>query len=274
MRRRTQAKVSTPPGGSPVGWTLYSTALKCWRMFFLRYMMGLTTPTTPPELLIGSIYHALMDGKDEGEIKSWGSEWVEHFQTGKALYDERTRPERPPLPKVFVSEQTAEMPEGNTLHGRFTSKPDRIEGKGNQRSIREFKTAGTLHDADDLRWAIDGEVIGEMITTGVNDVTVDIITKGEQTRVRQLQVTMTEKKRSAWLGLIEDLVLQIRHRVFEYERNPIEAAEDLHFPRSLPSCVSYGGTVCPFYTYCWTEGASKLLYKKKPNTAWRERLLG
>lgn len=290
---------SSPPSGSPIGWTFYSSWLRCNRLWFLRYVLQMYPRETPWELIVGTVYHALLDGRTEAEIRSWGANYEKALPLAKKLHAERMK--GPKFGKLVSSEETLEVKEG-LLQKRYTSKPDRIEvneeapsafgAKKAQvedapRIVREFKTAATLRDSDDKRWNVDGEVIGELVTSGLDTAVVDIITKFERPIVRQIEVKLTEKKKHAWEQLVANIIDDVRARLGKLlagltvgEPAPLfledMPALDNAFPRRLTECVSFSGRVCDYYDLCWNEQAATArgnFIKKNSDKPWAKRLL-
>ena len=300
-----------PAGGTQIGWSFYSSFERCRRLWFLRYVLQMYPREVAWELAVGTVYHALMEGISLAEIHTWGEIYIRALPLAQKLHEHRTK-KGPPLGTVVSKEQVFEVEGKNDpLAGKYTSKPDRIEQSVDvvkmyasaepvdvsdgppappitaPRIVREFKTAATLRDTDDVMWRINGEVIGEMVTSGLKEVVVDIISKFEQPSVSQIQVELTPVKERAWRGLVEDAVMEVELRLFKLLRELKERDEKVFledsplvdtagaFPRRLNECVSYSGRVCDYYKLCWQNetGSARGDYIKKSKPApWAARL--
>lgn len=299
-REHIKPRVSTPsgahkqaPGGTPRGWSFYSTAHRCWRLWCLRYIIGLTPLRADEYFTFGSTYHALHEGVDEKTIASWGPDFVEALPAAKELYSRRIdSTKNPPLPPALAKEQTYAIPVPGAMS--ITTKPDQEEAElGNdgkptgQRIPRDYKTAGFFSKNDSEYWAVSGQIIAEMIATGASEGVVDIIHKGTERKdgkesdsfgkVQQLQVLMTEDKRRSFFELIRDLSEQIDQRLSRAAsavKNGDGAREVAsYFPR-CHECVGHYG-LCPYYDRCWTVGASRYLYRERPDAhTWLEPVDG
>lgn len=226
----------------------------------------------PEYFALGSIYHALHEGITEAEIASWGENWQKLLPEGKRLYEARLR--GPPLPNATAVEQTLEVP-GLPM----TSKPDREEKTfGGRPMPRDFKTSGWFGEHDDKFWAVNGQIIGQMLATASERAQLDLIHKrtGE---TRLLEVQMTPEKKDALVAMIGDLDAQLRLRMADLHENlnaatatgavrPITLVNH-HFPPRLSSCVTKYGP-CPYYARCWSKGEApeKYMYKETGKRDW------
>ena len=259
-----------PEGGSPRGNTFISAFLGCWRAGGLRYIAGLI-PVTPSEaLMTGIAYHALLEGDSEEEVRAAHPEYaVEAIK----MFKERLK--GPPLPS---DESVIIEKEFSIFGGLMTSKPDRIEGKGENRRVRDFKTSAMFREDDELAWNIDPGILGECIAGKTTKAIVDIQKKyapeknkdgtpydGKTTKI--VTVHLTPEKHEA-------LEVMVRGFWDELERRVKATAEGgdpkFTFPKSLKGCVTRYG-LCPYYARCWQKGKSDFfLYKltEQPPDRW------
>lgn len=267
------------PGGTPVGWSFWTTWDLCKRMGFLKYVEGLHPIETPDELSLGSAYHGLIEGHDAKTVAAHSPEFAKNIDTALKLFISRKSAGAPPLPKnVESAEKTLTVP-GIPM----TSKPDRIEVLGDgTRQIREFKTAKKHYDTDAQKWAVSGEVIGEMMASGTKVAIVDIIQKSDG-RVRQIEVKLTPEKASALMGLVESLRDDVVSRLTKWStvkdiKDPPNSLGAQHilldriFPKSLNQCGYQYGKPCPYYERCWSKSGSQHLYLKRDTKLWRKFL--
>lgn len=270
------ASARRAPGPTEAGWSFYSCALTCWRKWFLQYYEGWQPVLTEQYFVLGAVYHALHEGVPKLEIAAWGEQYRDALPEAEALYAARLSASAPPLPHDELGREV----ECEAFGGLFTSRPDRIEQDADGKAVRDYKTAATFRDSDGEKWAVDGEIIGEMVASKIPRAVVDIIRKGEKgNTVRQIGVVLTPKKEAALKHIVMDTQRQVLERVERLEReweNPkgLLSRNDIaerEFPRSLPHCV-HGNELCRFYNLCWGEGATQFLYRRKPNLAWRKRL--
>jgi hypothetical protein len=266
MSKRASAVAPTTyprPAGSPLGWSFYSTALTCWQKWWLKYVEGWEPAVTPSYFTLGSTYHALHEGVPEHAIAAWGAEFVTSLPEAKRLFAARMA--GPPLPPAVSKELTVQITSG-PLAGIFTTRPDRTEldERGALR-LRDYKTAGQLRDSDDMKWAVDGQILGELYATKCGSAIVDIISKAKTPQVRQLEVRATSTKLDEFEALICDLANDISDRTPEWAAGPVSP------PRNLTACALI--LPCLYYDFCWGSGASRALYvKREPRSEWRKAL--
>ena len=259
------------PGGSPVGWSFWTTTMTCWRMWFLKYVEGLSPIETPKELLLGSAYHGLMEGHSSAVITAHDPKYKSVIDEAMRLYISRKSPGAPPMPKDIVSaEETLNVP-GIPM----TSKPDRIERTSSGKvQVREFKTANRFTENDSHKWSVSGEVIGEMMAANVDTAIVDIIEK-KGGKVQQLEVKLTDEKRGSLVGLITALKAELTPRMEQYRAaKSVSPSPNLDrvFPKNLNACGYQFGNPCPFFARCWGRSAATHLFERKPVSVWRSYL--
>ena len=267
-KKQSVQKVTQPKRtGTAAGWSFYSTALRCWREWYLKYVQGLTPRIRPDYFRLGSAYHLFHEGMTHDEIAAQYPELHDVLDEAEKHFKRRTSPLAPPMPKAVAHEQPHEA-----YNGEYTCRLDRVEETG----AREFKTAFAHRDSDKLKWDVDGEVIGELIASGMPRVTVDQISKKDGT-VKQFPVMLTETKESAFKNTIVDLIDQIQRRMKLYERDELKGYFlGTYFPRNNLSCVSSQyGKPCQFYELCWSAdpNVARLKFETKENSSWRRRLL-
>ena len=264
-KKQSVQKVTQPKRtGTAVGWSFYSTALRCWREWYLKYVQGLTPRIRPDYFDLGSAYHLFHEGLSRQEIEFRYPELRYILDEAEKHFKRRTSPLAPPMPKAVAHEQPHEA-----YGGDYTCRLDRVEETG----AREFKTAFAHRDSDKLKWDVDGEVIGELIASRMPRVTVDQISKKDGT-VKQFPVTLTGAKASEFNSTIVDLIRQIQYRMKTYARDG--GSEKVAFPRNNLSCVSSQyGKACQFYELCWSAdpNVARLKFETKENSSWRRRLL-
>lgn len=274
VAQKSPSKPAFNPGGTPIGWSFWTTWDLCKRMGFLKYVEGLHPLVTPEELNLGSAYHGLLEGHSSAVVAAHSPEFAKVIDTALKLHLSRKSAGAPPMPTNVESvEKTLNVP-GIPM----TSKPDRIEVTSDgKRRVREFKTAKRFYDTDDAKWNVSGEVIGEMMASGCDTATVDIIQKSDG-KVRQIEVELTEGKKSALTGLVEslrdDLVGRIKawNRLQDGAGITMAANLDRIFPKSLNQCGYQYGSKCPYYERCWSRSGSQHLYLKRPAHGWKKYL--
>lgn len=262
--------VSTPPSGSALGWTFWSTAAGCWRAFFFRYILTFIPAATQEHFVLGTVYHALHEGLTEAEICSWGDVWEKALPEAKHLYTARLE-KGPPLPKCDAVERTIDVP-GLAM----TTKPDREERTfGNKPMPRDFKTSGWYGKWDDHFWHVNGQIIGQMLGTGSETARLDLIHKRTgETKI--IDVKLTEEKAAALSSMIHDLEQQLRARLGTLQDfGPALNSADVNeaFPPNTTNCVTKYGP-CPFYARCWGEKSdpARLMFKESKNFSWAKKL--
>ena len=265
-KKQSVQKVTQPKRtGTAVGWSFYSTALRCWREWYLKYVQGLTPRIRPDYFDLGSAYHLFHEGLSRQEIEFRYPELRYILDEAEKHFKRRTSPLAPPMPKAVAHEQPHEA-----YGGDYTCRLDRVEETG----AREFKTAFAHRDSDKLKWDVDGEVIGQLIASRMPRVTVDQISKKDGT-VKQFPVMLTPEKEVEFTATIDDLIKQIRQRIKRARKEDYLNAEDA-FPRNNLSCVSSQyGKPCQFYELCWSAdpNVARLKFETKENSSWRRRLL-
>ena len=254
-----------PTGGSPRGWTFISTGLNCWRSFFYRYIVGLFPVKPADALLLGSAYHLFHEGEDfktvEGKFPGYALE-------AQKMFDLRMQ-KGPPMPGVGDEAVVVEK-EFSIFGGLMTSKPDRIEGKGASVIVRDFKSAMTFSENDELMWNTDGGIIGECIAGKTSKAIVDIQKKvkpredgslpdGPYTKI--VTVRLTDEKVEALKTSVEFFWQELEARVLYVSTDVNGGSLNTHFPKNLKGCVGKYGP-CPYYARCWKRGsAESFLYK-------------
>jgi len=255
---------SAPTGGSPRGWTFISTGLNCWRSFLLRYIVGLF-PVKPSEpLLLGGAYHLFHEGAD---FKTVEKKYPGFAVEAQKMFELRLK--GPPMPKNDAVVVEKEFP---IFSGWMTSKPDRIEGKGESRVVRDFKSSAFFSENDELSWNIDGGILGECIAGKTNKAIVDIQKKNVPDKKRDgsvpegpftkiVVVRLTDEKKAALEETVKHFWEELEARVLYVSTQLSSIALNTHFPKSIKSCVGKYG-VCPYYARCWQKGsADSFLYK-------------
>lgn len=268
-KKRTRGPI---PGGSPRGWSFWSCAEQCWRKFLLKYICGLEPVEISDPLVIGTIYHALLDNWAPEAIAGWGPKYAEHIELGKRLYDARLK--GPPLPKATASEKQ------HTLAFGMTSKPDREEKTfGGVPTIRDFKSTAFFSENDEYAWNTNGGIIGEALAVGASKAIVDVICKASGDsfgRVQQFEIDIDERHKEALEQAVQDARSELHMRVEEalaagmHEPEGAETqtgalaqrqtALRASFPKRLSSCVGKYG-LCDYYHRCWSDGPEKHLFK-------------
>lgn len=274
-------------GGSPRGWTFIGTGLDCWRKFAFRYIAGLFPLKTAEPLIMGIIYHALQEGKSEQEAKAIDPDL--YTEASKMFKDRMEK--GPPLPK---NDAVVVEKEFSIFGGLMTSKPDRIEGKGKNKRVRDFKTSMYFSENDELSWAVDGGILGECIAGDTTIALVDIQKKfapekkkdgkpydGKLTKI--VTVELTDEKKQTLERMVQSFWFELEDRVKQLAL-PLNTVVDADrfFPRSLKGCVSKYG-LCPYYARCWQKGtAESFMFKHfgpprnwanyKPKVKWMDEL--
>ncbi len=220
-------------------------------MWFLKYVMGLNPAAPQRYLILGTAYHALLEGKSPGEIARWGADFAEVLPEATELFKARTE-KGPPLPKATAIEKELRI---SSIP--MTSKPDREEPN---RVVRDFKTTSVRSKDDDAFWSVNGEIIGEMLAADATTCIVDIVNKNDG-KTTQLEVTQSPEKIRALEELVEDLIEELNVRLHRARKMGGLSAI---FPKRMTSCVGKYGR-CHYYDRCWSGGAARLLYKKSPN---------
>ena len=253
---------ATPLSDTRPGWSFYEAADTCWRYFFHRYVEPQSAPVTPPHLLIGTAYHALHEGKGE-ELKKNG-QLAPHMVEAARLYTARLK-RGPPLPPALAREQTVGCK--GALEGIFFSTPDVVEAQG----VRDFKTAARLYGDEREKWAVSGEIIGELVATGAEKATVDVVTKEKTPRFGLFEVRLTGKKQEGFERLILNLLVDMRRR-YERAQESVDAGKQdpVLWPTSFSSCYRYGKP-CSFLNLCWGDGFG---FEKRSKVPWVAKLLG
>jgi hypothetical protein len=253
-------------GGSPRGWSFISTGLACWRKWFFQYVLGLY-PTKPSDALsLGAAFHMYMEGRPTEEV---AAAFPEYAVEAKRLADAR-RAKGPPLPPAVCVEK-----EFVILDGYMTSKPDRIEMRGDKPIVRDFKTSYALSEKDEETWNVDGGILGECIAADTDECLVDITSKRQSApEVKVVKVTLTPAKREALASAVQLFWREAEARVTRLAKDlspKSPEAFDVHAPRSLASCVGKYGT-CPYYARCWGRPPESLLYyySEEPPNRWVE----
>lgn len=250
-----------------VGWSFWSTALDCWWMWWQRYGEGWELLNAPDYFDFGSAYHAMHEYDGDIDLAAGNVKQSVQKLLAKARDLHAVRQRGPPLPVAVEKERLHAVTSG-PLAGLYTAKPDQIEMDGNVRTARDFKTSGRIKPSDPQRWAVDGEIIGEMVASDCKVAIVDIVTKEAVPKVSQIEVSLTEAKRLAHQNLILDLYRQIKERLALKDQRSAEVA----FPRNLRNCCP--GRPCLYYPRCWETGATSQLYRinKARRDAWRNWL--
>ena len=269
-KKRTRG---TAPTGTPRGSTFWGTTQTCWRLFLLKHVLALFPVKTPDPLLIGSLYHALLDNWSVEGLHTFGEEYRPHIPLAVKLYEARLK--GPPLPKATASEKTRTLPFG------MTAKADREElGLGKKRSIRDFKSTAFFSEHDDKQWAVNLGILAEAMGNDAENATVDVICKREGEsfgRVQQFEVKVGDREREAVEQLVNDARIEIHSRVDEAHAvlvpdvwpQPPEVQKKLKaaFPKRMPSCVGKYGP-CSHYDRCWADGPERHLFEAKPRKGY------
>lgn len=283
QKKRTRGAA---PSGTPRGWSFWAVTERCWREFLLKFICGLYPVSVKEPLLLGTIYHALLDNWAPEAIAGWGPEYAGLIDWGKKLYEARLK--GPPLPKATASEKQ------HTLDFGMTSKPDREEvGFGKKPVVRDFKSAMFFSENDDKSWATNGGIIGEALAVGATKAIVDVINKNKDSetqfgRVQQFEVEVGELQREALEQAVADARMEINMRVDEVlavpgipdgddwakpehvarEREKFHKALKQAFPKRLSSCVGRYGP-CDYYERCWGTGPEKHLFEENVKRSHR-----
>lgn len=262
-KKRTRGPV---PTGTPRGWSFFAITERCWREFLLKFIIGLYPISTKEPLVLGTIYHALLDDWAPEAIASWGPEYAALLEWGQKLYAARLK--GPPLPKATASEKQHTLPFG------MTSKPDREEKHfGGKPIIRDFKSTAFFSDNDAKSWATNGGIIGEAVAVGATKAIVDVINKNVESptqfgRVQQFEVEIGEAQVEALEQAVADARMEIHMRVDEALKAEGGKALRQAFPKRLSSCVGRYG-VCDYYERCWGSGPEKHLFEERVKNAHR-----
>lgn len=256
-------------GGTPIGWSFYSTALECWRRWYLRYFEGWLQIKGNTYQPLGTAYHALQEGRTPKEIIAMGPEYVIALPQAKQLYE--ARQSGPKLYPAKAIEKTIIVADG-PLAGIFSSKPDRIELDGKKTIVRDFKTAKRLYDNDQDKWDVNGEIIGEMLAAHASEAVVDIVTTGDvHPKVRVIRVGMTPEKKAAF----ERLILAVFAQVTVNSKALYAGTEpEVVCPRNLNHCAF--PVRCQYYDWCWGGGAlarAMFTQKREMTVGWQKLLL-
>jgi hypothetical protein len=258
-----KAEGTTPApyvGGSSRGWSFISTGLKCWWAWFLRYVIGIVEAVRPDYFDVGSVMHALHEGRSLEDIRK---EFVdpEIVKLGQRLYEIRMK-HGAPLPEATAIEKTIPI-----MGGRMTSKPDRIEKDG----ARDFKSSIMFSKNDDASWGVDGGIIGEAVAADIQTVLVDITKKPSRDKdgvereaeqpTKVVRVTVTPAKRRA----LELIVTEFWRKVDAAVKLKGSPPLDEVFPRNLLSCVNKYGK-CAYYDRCWGSPPESLMYRQGGGT--------
>lgn len=248
---------SAPPGGSPRGNTFISTGLDCWWRFALRYIARIYPTTLPEYLVLGSAYHAFLEGTEEALIATWYGTDV--TATAKRLYEKRLK-DGPPLGAALAVEQTHEI-----LGGQMTSKPDREEAG----LVRDYKTAMMWSKHDQQHWDIEPGILGEMVAAGVKRALVDVVKKEKseadaekEGEVKVFTVELTDAKAEALKNHVADFWWQLRarlERAAKGTKGTEKATLAAAFPKNLKNCIGKYG-ICAYYQRCWGKGATAFLF--------------
>lgn len=271
-KKRTRMR-GDPGTGTPRGSTFWTTTQTCWRLFLLKHILALFPVKEPDFLILGTLYHALLDGWAAETLATRGPEYAPHVPLAVKLYEERMS--GPPLPKATASEKMRTLPFG------MTAKADREElGLGKKKVIRDFKSTIFFSEHDDKQWRVNLGILAEAMGIGAEKAIVDVICKREGEsfgRVQQFEVEVGDREREAVEQLVNDARLEIHARVDEAcgvlqeESNPEKRATRLRaaFPKRMPSCVGKYGP-CHYYERCWGDGPEKHLFqeKQKKGFAW------
>lgn len=263
----SSTKVEAPSGGSPRGWTFISTSIECWRKWAFRHVYGLYPVETSDALLLGSAYHALMEGKTLQEVSA---AYPKHVGTAVEL--QRRRLAGPPLPAN--SEAVIEK-EFNIFNGLMTSKPDRLEKQNGKVIVRDFKTASSFSDSDEEAWGADGGILGECIAGKTDTAIVDIVLKYQPKSgggVKLVTVKLTKEKELVLKETVRNFWQQAEERVKQAAKpgkGDLNAVLANAFPQQLKSCVGKYGK-CPYYARCWQKGtADSMLYRSSDEPPFR-----
>jgi len=254
-----------PTGGSPRGWSFISTSIECWRKWAYRYVFNLFPVKVHDALNLGSAYHALMEGKTLEEVAKL---FPDHVTDAKTLQDRRMK--GPPLPanSEAVIEQEFEL-----FDGLMTSKPDRIEKSNGKTIVRDFKTASSLSENDEMAWNVDGGILGECLAAETDTALVDIVLKYQPktgSGVKVVIVKLTDEKRDILHATVRDFWEQAEQRTKLLARMKGKTVDlDHAFPRQLKSCVGKYGP-CPYYARCWSKGSMESMQYKLVEDAPRK----
>jgi len=265
-----------PSTGTPRGSTFWTVTQTCWRLFLLKHILALFPVKVLDYLLVGTLYHALLDNWSPEGLATFGPEYVPHIPLAVKLYEQRLS--GPPLPKAVSSEKQRTLPFG------MTAKADREElGLGRRKVIRDFKSTIFFSEHDDKQWRVNLGILAEAMGFGANKAIVDVICKREGDnfgRVQQFEVDVGEREREAVEQLVNDARIEIHSRVDEavavIEAHPknLEGTMDadvrlsLHkklraaFPKRLSSCVGKYGP-CHYYDRCWGESPEKHMFEER-----------
>lgn len=255
---------------TPIGWSFWSTFLRCPWEWWQKYEVGLTPRVIPRYFTLGAAYHKLHQGLTPTQVAALGPEFKDVIDEAMELYQARTAKTSPPLPKPEAVEQLFIVKEG-PLAGIYSAQPDAIEKNGHELSIREFKTASSLRGSDANYYNVNGEVLGEMVASGIPRVTVDIIAKSKGHPVSQIQVHLTEQKRTAFETLIAGAFNYLVQHYHDVKSGDVPAP--VAFPRNVDTCVRYGQK-CQFYELCWGSKAAATNFQlNEENKRWQQHLL-
>lgn len=245
---------SSIAGGSPRGWSFISTALTCWRWWALRYVFGLRPAETADALLLGSAYHAFMEGKSEAEVTR---EFPEHASDAKQLFERRKK--GPPLP---ANSEVVIENEFSIFDGLMTSKPDRIERHAGKTIVRDFKTSSFFSENDEDSWGIDGGILGECVAANTDTALVDIVLKYQPKTgpgVKVVKVTLTPEKHGALRSQVDQFWTDAEWRVKTAAKLKTLDA----FSQNLKGCIGKYGP-CPYYARCWKRGQPESMMYRLP----------
>ena len=258
--------VPAPSGGTPRGWTFIGTGFECWLKWAYKYVFGLSPAKKSPALDLGSAYHMLMEGKSFEETEAAFPGFITE---AKRLFEVRKKgPPLPPNTKAIIEKAFS------IFDGRMTSKPDRIEKSGNRHLARDFKTAFTHSEHDELVWNVDGGILGECIAADTDTALVDIVTKRENASVGTKIVTakLTPTKRFVLEQMVDAFWQQAEERTKQLAKVKKPTREDVFkaFMPNLKGCVGKFGP-CPYYQRCWGQPPESMLYKHtEPPREWAE----
>lgn len=236
-------------------------------MWWQRYGEGWELLEPPEYFDFGSAYHLMHEHEGDLEIAEFNAKVAVRKLLPKARELYQTRLHGPPIPSAREREKLRVVTDG-PLAGLYTAKPDQIEGEGDLLTARDFKTAGTIRPNDGKKWAVDGEIIGEMVASGCKRAIVDIVTKEQRPKISQIEVNLTSVKEAAHRNTILDLYRQLRERLVMKNQYSAEQA----FPRNLRNCCQ--SKPCFYYARCWEGGAAARLYRinEARKRAWRQHL--